>query len=115
MSEEKETQEGGLSTMKKTIIGIATTAVTAIGGYVATHIEAIFGGGEEETKTEQVAPSVENKQKQEVNVSGPTINLTIPEQKAAPAQVIRTERVIEKQAPAQAAPTPKKVDDEDPW
>jgi hypothetical protein len=114
MSEEKETQEGGMTTMKKTIIGIATTAVTAIGGYVATHIDAIFGGGEEETKTEQVAPAVENKQKQEVNVSGPTINFTVPEQKAAPTQVIRTERIIEKQAPA--APAPKKVEDEsDPW
>ena len=115
MSEEKEIQEGGLTTMKKTIIGIATTAVTAIGGYVATHIEAIFGGGEEETKTEQVAPAMENKQKQEVNVSGPTINLTIPEQKSAPTQVIR-ERVVEKQAPAPVAPAPKKVEDEDdPW
>jgi len=111
MSEEKETQEGGLSTVKKTIIGIATTAVTAIGGYVATHIESIFGG-EEETKTEQVSPAMENKQKQEVNVSGPTINLTIPEQKAAPAQVIR-ERVVEKPV---AAPATKKVEDEeDPW
>ncbi len=51
MSEE---QEGGMSTIKKTIIGIATTAVTAAGAYVTTHIEAIFGGGEEE-KVEQVA------------------------------------------------------------
>jgi len=113
MSEEKETQESGLSTMKKTIIGIATTAVTAIGGYVATHIEAIFGG-EEETKTEQVSPAMENKQKQEVNVSGPTINLTIPEQKAAPAQVIR-ERVVEKPAAQPAAPASKKEEDSDPW
>ena len=51
MSEE---QEGGMSAVKKTIIGIATTAVTAAGAYVTTHIEAIFGGGEEE-KVEQVA------------------------------------------------------------
>ena len=51
MSEE---QEGGMSSIKKTIIGIATTAVTAAGAYVTTHIEAIFGGGEEE-KVEQVA------------------------------------------------------------
>ena len=51
MSEE---QEGGMSTVKKTILGIATTAVTAAGAYVTTHIEAIFGGGEEE-KVEQVA------------------------------------------------------------
>ena len=51
MSEE---QEGGMSTVKKTILGVATTAVTAAGAYVTTHIEAIFGGGEEE-KVEQVA------------------------------------------------------------
>ena len=51
MSEE---QEGGMSTIKKTIIGVATTAVTAVGAYVTTHIEAIFGGDEEE-KVEQVA------------------------------------------------------------
>ena len=50
MSEE---QEGGMSTVKKTIIGVATTAVTAVGAYVTTHIEAIFGG--EEEKVEQVA------------------------------------------------------------
>jgi hypothetical protein len=52
MSEENES---GLSTLKKTVIGIATTAITAAGAYVTTHIEAIFGGGEEEVKTEQVA------------------------------------------------------------
>ena len=52
MSEENE---GGLSTLKKTIIGIATTAITAAGAYVTTHIEAIFGGDGEEVKTEQVA------------------------------------------------------------
>jgi len=50
MSEE---QEGGMSTVKKTILGVATTAVTAVGAYVTTHIEAIFGG--EEEKVEQVA------------------------------------------------------------
>ena len=51
MSEE---QESGMSTVKKTILGVATTAVTAVGAYVTTHIEAIFGGDEEE-KVEQVA------------------------------------------------------------
>ena len=108
----EETQESGMSSIKKTIIGIGGAAATAIGGYVATHIEAIFGGGEEEPKTEQAAQKQESNQS--VQVSGPTINLTIPEQKAAPAQIIR-ERVIEKAAPA-PAPAPKKVEDEeDPW
>lgn len=77
MSEE---QEGGMSTIKKTIIGVATTAVTAVGAYVTTHIEAIFGGGEEE-KVEQVAApaqaapapivlNIENNNTQQQNNSG---------------------------------------------
>ena len=108
----EETQESGMSSIKKTIIGIATTAVTAAGAYVTTHIEAIFGGGEEEVKTEQVqeAAPVEQKAEQNVNVGGTTINLTVPQQQAAPTRVI--ERVVEKPVPA----TPvKPVEDEDPW
>lgn len=52
MSEEQ--QEGGLSTIKKTLIGIVTTAVTGAGVYVTTNINKIFGVEEEEPKTEQV-------------------------------------------------------------
>lgn len=106
----EETQESGMSSIKKTIIGIATTAVTAAGAYVTTHIEQLFGG-EEEVATEQVqevAP-VEQKAEQNVNVQGPTINLTIPQQQATPTRVI--ERVVEKPAPAPV----KEVEDEDPW
>ena len=106
----EETHESGMSTMKKTIIGIATTAVTAIGGYVATHIETIFGSEQEETKTEVIAP---------VPAAAPVIinlennNSNQQKQSAAPTQVIK-ERVIEKAAPS--APTPKKIEDEeDPW
>lgn len=109
----EETQESGLSTLKKTIIGIATTAVTAAGAYVTTHIEQIFGGGEEEVATEQVeqvAAPVEQKAEQNVSVEGPTINITVPQQQAAPTRVI--ERVVEKPVPA--APV-KPVEDEDPW
>jgi hypothetical protein len=51
----EESQESTMSTLKKTLIGVITTAVTAAGVYVTTHIEKIFGGGEEEKeKTEQV-------------------------------------------------------------
>ena len=101
----------GMSSVKKTIIGIATTALTAGGAYVTTHIEQLFPG-EEETPTEQVeqaAAPVEQKAEQNVNVQGPTINLTIPQQAPAPTRVI--ERVVEKPAPAPA----KEVEDEDPW
>ena len=122
MSEEnQETQEGGMSGIKKTIAGLVATAVTAAGGYVATHIEAIFGGGEEETEqTQGVSVEVKSEtnqnqsqvqaQKQEVQVTGPTINLTVPESKPAPAQTIIRETI--KEVPAAPA---KPVEEEDPW
>jgi flagellar basal body-associated protein FliL len=51
----EESQEGGMSTIKKTIIGVVTTMVTAAGAYVTTQFNEIFGI-EEEEKTEEVAP-----------------------------------------------------------
>lgn len=107
MAENEEGNEGGMSTLKKTIIGIATTAVTAVGGYVATHIEAIFGGGEEEPKTEQVATPA----------AQPIINVNLEnnntnQQKQSGGTTVIRERVVEK--PAEPAPKPKK-EEEDPW
>ncbi len=53
MSEEQ--QEGGLSGLKKTILGIAGTAVTGFGIWASTNINKIFGVEEEsDVKTEQV-------------------------------------------------------------
>ena len=52
MSEEQ--QEGGMSTLKKTLLGVLTTAVTGAGVYITTNINKFFGV-EEEEKTEQVA------------------------------------------------------------
>jgi flagellar basal body-associated protein FliL len=53
----EETNEGGLSGLKKTLIGTLGTVVTAGGVWLTTHL----GGGEatdkEEVKTEQVAPA----------------------------------------------------------
>jgi flagellar basal body-associated protein FliL len=53
----EENNEGGLSGLKKTIIGALGTVVTAGGVWLTTHL----GGGEtehkEEVKTEQVAPA----------------------------------------------------------
>ena len=43
MAEETESQESGMSAVKKAIIGAITTAVTAGGAWFATHL----GGGEE--------------------------------------------------------------------
>ena len=107
-----EIVQEGMSTIKKTIIGIITTVVTAAGAYVTTHIDELFGNEEKsETKTEVVTPAVENNntQQQNVNVQGPTINLTIPQ--AAPTQTIVRETVREvpvQQPAAQPAPVEEK-------
>jgi flagellar basal body-associated protein FliL len=50
----EESQEGGMSTIKKTIIGLVTTIATAAGAYITTQFNEIFGV--EEEKTEEVAP-----------------------------------------------------------
>lgn len=51
----EETQEGGMSSIKKTIIGLVTTIVTAAGAYVTTQFNEIYGI-EDEEKTEVAAP-----------------------------------------------------------
>ena len=100
----EETNEGGLSGLKKTLIATLTTVVTAGGVWLTTHL---FGGeatDKEEAKTEQVAPAPAaapvvinlqnnntNQQKQQSNNSNSA--------KAAPAPV--------QQQPVQAAPAQK--------
>lgn len=108
---ENEIVKEGMSNLKKTVIGVITTAVTAAGAYVTTHINEVFGIEEEsETPTEIVAPVENNNtQQQNVNVQGPTINLTIPQ--AAPTQTIVRETVREvpvQQPAAQVAPVEEK-------
>ena len=98
MSEE---QEGGMSTLKKTILGIGTTIITGAGAYVTTHIDALFGV-EEEAATEVAAP-VENNNTQSVNVTGPEIVINIPEQKAAPAQTTVIKETVREVPAAQPA------------
>jgi hypothetical protein len=108
MSEE---QEGGLSGLKKTIIGVATTAVTAAGVYLTTNINKFFGVEEEtEVKTEQVieAPAPVNNTTPApivVNIE----NTNQQKQSGGGAKVI--ERVVEKPAPAKKEET----SEEDPW
>jgi flagellar basal body-associated protein FliL len=96
MSEETN-NEGGLSGLKKTIIGTLGTVVTAGGIWLTTHL----GGGEstdkEEVKTEQVAPAPvapvvinlqnnnTNQQKQQTNNSNSAKAAPAPVQQAAPA------------------------------
>jgi flagellar basal body-associated protein FliL len=97
MSEETN-NEGGLSGLKKTLIGTIGTVVTAGGVWLTTHL----GGGEstdkEEVKTEQVAPAPAaapvvinlennntNQQKQQSNNSNSAKAAPAPVQQAAPA------------------------------
>ena len=97
MSEETN-NEGGLSGLKKTLIGTLGTVVTAGGVWLTTHL----GGGEatdkEEVKTEQVAPAPAaapvvinlqnnntNQQKQQSNNSNSNKSVApAPVQQAAP-------------------------------
>lgn len=100
MSEETN-NEGGLSGLKKTIIGTLGTVVTAGGVWLTTHL----GGGEtehkEEVKTEQAAPvqaapaaapvvinlqnNNTNQQKQQSNNSNSAKSTPAPVQQPAPA------------------------------
>ncbi len=109
MSEE---QESGLSGLKKTIIGVATTAVTAAGVYLTTNINKFFGVEEEtEVKTEQVAESPA------APVGGATpapivVNIeNTNQQKQSGGETKVVERVVEKPAPAKKEET----SEEDPW
>lgn len=95
----EETNEGGLSGLKKTLIGTLGTVVTAGGVWLTTHL----GGGEstdkEEVKTEQVAPAPAaapvvinlqnnntNQQKQQSNNSNSTKATSAPVQQQSPVQ-----------------------------
>ena len=92
MSEE---QEGGWSGMKKTILGIGGTVVTAVGVWVSTQVNTILGIEDESAATEVVAP-VENNNSQSVNVTGPEIVINVPQQQTAPAQLQLLEKLLEK-------------------
>lgn len=111
MSEEQ--QEGGMSTLKKTLIGVLTTAVTGAGVYVTTNINKLFGV-EEEEKTEQVAQpapaqaapivlNIDNSSQNNSSNSGGGTNTIIketvrevPAQQAAPVEEKKEETPIER-------------------
>jgi hypothetical protein len=99
-------QEGGMSAMKKAIIGAITTAVTAGGAWFATHL-----GGSEEPKVETP---------QAVTAPAPVINITNSNENQQKQQasggtntVIIKEKSVEKPAAAPAKAEPAK--EEDPW
>jgi CRISPR/Cas system endoribonuclease Cas6 (RAMP superfamily) len=105
MSEE---QEGGLSSLKKTIIGVITTAVTAAGVYLTTNINEFFGVKEEaEVKTEQVTEAPAQGTTSPIIVNIENTN----QQKQSGSETKVVERVVEKPAPAKKEET----SEEDPW
>jgi hypothetical protein len=91
MSEELEQQNDGTwSGLKKTIIGVATTAVMGLGTWGVTKLT----GGEDEAAPAPAQPSI-------------IINNTQQQQQAAGGNTtIIKEKVVEK--PAASAPAPKK-------
>jgi hypothetical protein len=97
MSEELEqNNDGTLSGLKKTIIGVATTAIMGLGTWGVTQIT---GGGDEPAPAQQAAPVINitnsNQQSQQAAGGGTT-------------KIIERERVVEKPASAAPAPKPKK-------
>jgi hypothetical protein len=106
MSEE---QEGGMSGLKKTILGVLGTAVTGVGIWASTQINTILGIEEEGAATEQVAP-VEQSNNQSVNVSGPAITINVPDQQPARTNTVIRETVREVPA-AQPAPAAAAVEE----
>ena len=101
MSEELEQNEGTWSGLKKTIIGVATTAVMGLGTWGVTKVT---GGGDESAPAAAPAPVI--------NI---TTNNTQQQQAAGGTKVI--ERVVEKPAakPAEPAPKKKEFTEEPKW
>jgi hypothetical protein len=89
MSEEAEdSNDGTLSGLKKTIIGVLTTAVMGLGTWGVTQLT---GGGDEPAPAQQAAPVINitnsNEQQQQSAGGGTT-------------KIIEREKVVEKPAPA---------------
>jgi hypothetical protein len=98
MSEELEqNNDGTWSGLKKTIIGVATTAIMGLGTWGVTQLT---GGDKEEAPVQQAAPVI-------------NITNSNQQQQAAGGTTIIKERVVEKPAAAKpAAPVKKKEGDE---
>jgi len=98
MSEEIEQHnDGTMSGLKKTIIGVATTAIMGLGTWGVTQIT---GGGDEPAPVQQAAPviNITNSNQQSQADSGGT------------TKIIERERVVEK--PAVVVKPKKKEGDE---
>jgi len=97
MSEELEqSNDGTWSGLKKTIIGVATTAVMGVGTWGVTQLT----GGDEPAPVQQAAPVI--------NIT----NSNQQSQAAGGTNTIIKERVVEKPAAEKAKPENKKEGDE---
>ena len=97
MAEEVEnSNDGTMSGLKKTIIGVVTTAVMGLGTWGVTQIT---GGGDEPAPVQQAAPviNITNSNQQSQAAGGGT------------TKIIEREKVVEKEKPAAK---PKKEADE---
>jgi hypothetical protein len=98
MSEELEQHNDGTwSGLKKTIVGVATTAIMGLGTWGVTQLT---GGGDEPAPAQQAAPVI-------------NITNSNQQQQSAGGTTIIKERVVEKPAAAKpATPVKKKEGDE---
>ena len=91
MSEElEENNDGTLSGLKKTIIGVITTAVMGLGTWGVTQIT---GGGDEPAPVQQAAPVINitnsNQQSQAAGGGGKTVIIKEKETVKEPAKPIK--------------------------
>jgi hypothetical protein len=100
MSEETQGQGSTWSDLKKTIIGVASTAVLGIGTWATTKLT---GGDEQPTPTQQATPIINiNNTQQQSQAAGKTVIIN----QSAPAQKdLKKSENLEK-------PKPKKEGDE---
>jgi hypothetical protein len=98
MSEELEQHNDGTwSGLKKTIVGVATTAIMGLGTWGVTQLT---GGGDEPAPVQQAAPVI-------------NITNSNQQQQSAGGTTIIKERIVEKPAATKpAAPVKKKEGDE---
>ena len=107
MEEVKE----GMSTLKKTILGVVTTAVTGAGVYLTTNINKIFGIEDEtDAKVEQL---LEAQQAQQASQPAPIVlnieNNNTQQQTSGGTTIIKeTVREVPAQPVQQAAPVEEK-------
>ena len=101
MSEELEQQNDGTwSGLKKTIIGVATTAVMGLGTWGVTKLT---GGGDEPAPAPAAQPSIIINNTQQQQQAAPSKTVIIKEKEAAPTK------------PAEPAPKPKPFSEDPKW